>query len=100
MDSILNFITQNYLWFLVIAIILLLALIGYFVDVKKDSDDSPFKKEKNAQAKNEEPMANVKVENNMSLNEMINNAAAKQQNNSNNNANNNEDSPEGINMNQ
>ena len=97
MDSILNFITQNYLWFLVIAVILLLALIGYFVDVKKDSDDSPFKKEKKPKVKNEEPMATVKVENNMSLNEMINNAAMQQQMNNNNNNN---EPNEGVNMNQ
>lgn len=93
MDTILNFITQNYLWFLVIAIILLLALIGYFVDVKKDSDDSPFKKEKKLKKSQEDDtFANVKVENNMSLNEMINNTNNKQVNNAENN--------EGVNMNQ
>lgn len=93
MDTILNFITQNYLWFLVIAIILLLALIGYFVDVKKDSDDSPFKKEKRPKKSQEDDtFANVKVENNMSLNEMINNTNNKQVNNAENN--------EGVNMNQ
>ena len=42
-------------------------------------------------------MATVKVENNMSLNEMINNAAMQQQMNNNNNNN---EPNEGVNMNQ
>lgn len=46
MDAITMFITQNYLWFLVIAIFLLLALIGYFVDTKLNSVDSPFRRKK------------------------------------------------------
>ncbi len=78
MENILKFIETNYLWFLVVAIILLLALIGYFVDVRKSKDDSPFKKTKeNKEKTNEEAMANVKIENNMSLNEMINNTVNK-----------------------
>ena len=36
MENIMNFISSNYIWFIVIAVILLLALIGYLVDLKKD----------------------------------------------------------------
>ncbi len=36
MSAILNFIINNYIWFLVISGILIFALIGYLVDVKKD----------------------------------------------------------------
>lgn len=36
MSAILNFLVNNYIWFLVITLILLFALIGYLVDTKKD----------------------------------------------------------------
>ena len=36
MSVILNFFVNNYIWFLVISFILIFALIGYFVDTKKD----------------------------------------------------------------
>ncbi len=75
MQEILDFIATNYLWFLGVTVVLILALIGYFVDVKKDQDDSPFKlkkKEKEA-VKPAEDMENITVATNMSLNEMINN---------------------------
>ena len=36
MNAILNFFVDNYVWFLVICFILIFALIGYFVDTKKD----------------------------------------------------------------
>ncbi len=36
MNVILNFFVNNYLWFLIICLILIFALIGYFVDIKKD----------------------------------------------------------------
>ncbi len=36
MSVILNFFVSNYVWFLVISFILIFALIGYFVDTKKD----------------------------------------------------------------
>lgn len=32
MDAILNFLVNNYLWFLIISLILIFALIGYIVD--------------------------------------------------------------------
>ena len=36
MSVILKFFVSNYVWFLVISFILIFALIGYFVDTKKD----------------------------------------------------------------
>lgn len=36
MGVILDFLVNNYIWFLVITFILLFALIGYLVDIKKD----------------------------------------------------------------
>lgn len=36
MSVILKFFVSNYIWFLVISFILIFALIGYFVDTKKD----------------------------------------------------------------
>ena len=36
MEHIINFISNNYIWFIIITIILVLALIGYLVDIKKD----------------------------------------------------------------
>ena len=38
MENILLFLGDNYLWFVIIAIILILALIGYFVDIKKEKE--------------------------------------------------------------
>ena len=74
-----DFIEKYYLWFLIVAVVLILALIGYFVDVKKESEDSPFKKKKTKEPKEVVPnesnanMENVAINSNMSLNEMINN---------------------------
>ena len=100
MENILNFITNNYLWFLIIAIILLLALLGYFVDVRKASDDSPFKKSKDDKnIANEENLENVKIENNMSLNEMINNSA-KNSSNAQTSSQSEDDLNQGVNMEQ
>lgn len=88
MQAFLSFLEQNYLWFLIIAIVLVLALIGYYVDVKKDEEDSPFKKTKaKVEVVPDNAMENINVQTNMSLNEMINKSA---NNNINNNINNNQ----------
>ena len=73
-----DFIEKYYLWFLIVAVVLVLALIGYFVDVKKESEDSPFKKKKikeptEATINESNNMENIAINSNMSLNEMINN---------------------------
>lgn len=39
MESIIEFISNNYAWFLTITIILLFALIGYIYDTKRDKSD-------------------------------------------------------------
>ena len=39
MESIIEFISNNYAWFLTITIILLFALIGYIYDTKRDKTD-------------------------------------------------------------
>lgn len=36
MDTIISFLADNYIWFLVITLILVFALIGYLVDTKQD----------------------------------------------------------------
>lgn len=36
MESIVTFLSDNYMWFLIITLILIFALIGYLVDVKED----------------------------------------------------------------
>ena len=86
MQTFLNFLEQNYLWFLIVAIVLVLALIGYYVDMKKDAIDSPFKKSKTkVEVVPDNAMENINVQTNMSLNEMINKSA---NNNINSNTNN------------
>lgn len=42
MDFIIDFLVANYMWFLVITIILLFALVGYIVDSKEQKDLSVF----------------------------------------------------------
>lgn len=36
METIITFLAENYLWFLIITLILVFALIGYLVDIKQD----------------------------------------------------------------
>lgn len=89
MQAFLSFLEQNYLWFLIVAIVLVLALIGYYVDVKKDAIDSPFKKSKTkVEVVPDNAMENINIQTNMSLNEMINKSASNINNN--NNINNNQ----------
>ncbi len=51
MDIFLNFLKDNYIWFLVVTIVLLFSLIGYLVESSKYETDED--KEKKAQAKKE-----------------------------------------------
>lgn len=46
MQAFIDFLVNNYLWFLVISLILVFALIGYLVDTneKKDKEDIPEEK--------------------------------------------------------
>lgn len=45
MQAILDFLVNNYLWFLIISLILIFALIGYLVDTSEQSNDLPKMKE-------------------------------------------------------
>lgn len=97
-----DFIEKYYLWFLIVAVVLVLALIGYFVDVKKESEDSPFKKKKTKAPKEVAPntsnanMENVAINSNMSLNEMINNTNGAVRVNENPNPENNDNNTEAL----
>lgn len=53
MQAFIDFLVNNYLWFLVISLILVFALIGYLVDTneKKEKEDIP--EEKNEEQTNE-----------------------------------------------
>ena len=44
MDTLIEFLLNNYIWFLVISLILIFALIGYLVDINtnKDKDTKKF----------------------------------------------------------
>lgn len=59
MQAFIDFLVNNYLWFLVISLILVFALIGYLVDTNEKKDEVD-----NAESKNE---SNNKV--NMNLDE-------------------------------
>lgn len=67
MDNFIAFVTNNFIWFLVISIFLIFALIGYIYDMKK---------EKNNYLKNETVGSSVEPENivipeNKSINDML-----------------------------
>ena len=87
MENIINFISSNYIWFIVITVILLLALIGYLVDLKKDKTtvfDAGEIIDENSLKETVEKVENV------GLSEMVNkNMIHSDNNNVNNNENNN-----------
>lgn len=68
MEKIIEFIGNNYSWFLTITIILLFALIGYIVDSKKDKNDLI---KKNEEALDEESLENIIVPEEKSLSDMM-----------------------------
>ena len=39
MDTLIDFLLNNYIWFLVISLILIFALIGYLVDASTNKED-------------------------------------------------------------
>ncbi len=82
MDKFVSFISDNYVWFLVITIVLLFALIGYFYDTRKNKYDL-FKKNESAL---EDELKKYTLPEDKSINDMLNN----------NNENN--DSKDGINL--
>lgn len=78
MDVFSSFLINNYLWFLIISLILIFALIGYLVDTKKkeenDVKDLKTKKDKKIKKSDEEKFleANEGIIENISLNEAVN----------------------------
>ncbi len=68
MDNFIEFVTNNYIWFLVISIFLIFALIGYIVDSKRDG--SSFKRRsRNVNINTVE----IDIPEDLSINEVINN---------------------------
>lgn len=67
MSTILDFLVNNYIWFLVITLILLFALIGYLVDTKKDERFT----KKIEIDKEIESRLNVAAAANITLNQMV-----------------------------
>lgn len=69
MERIVDFIGDNYAWFLTITIILLFALIGYIIDTKRNNNDL-FKKAENKME--EINLENIMIQEEKSLSEMVN----------------------------
>lgn len=46
MQTFINFLVNNYLWFLVVTLVLVFALIGYLVDTNEKKEDN-FKENRN-----------------------------------------------------
>ncbi|MBQ4583787.1 MAG: hypothetical protein IJA94_02745 [Bacilli bacterium] len=78
MEVILDFLVNNYIWFLVITLIMLFALIGYLVDIKKDERFS-----KKIEIDSEiESRLNVANAANITLNQMVKQQSDLKDNNS------------------
>ena len=68
MEGIINFVNNNYSWFLTISIILVLALIGYIYDTKRNRNDLLRKTEEEI---DEEAFENITVQNDKGLAESV-----------------------------
>ena len=68
MEKIVEFIGDNYAWFLTITIILLFALIGYIYDSKRNKNDLLKKTENEIE---EISLENIKVQEGKSLGEVV-----------------------------
>ena len=68
MEKIVDFIGNNYAWFLTITLILLFALIGYIVDTRRNKNDLLKKSENEIE---EIDMENIKVQEGKSLSEVV-----------------------------
>lgn len=66
MEVFLNYIIDKYLLFLTISIVLVFALIGYFVDMRRKKND-PFRVEK----KDDINLENIVVSNNVALGDAL-----------------------------
>ena len=68
MEKIIEFIGNNYAWFLTITILLLFALIGYIYDTKRSKNDLLAKSEEEI---NEMDLENIMVPEGKSLSDMV-----------------------------
>ena len=68
MDKFIEFVGNNYVWFLTVSILLLFALIGYIYDNKKNKNDLIKKSESELAVESLEKMA---ATNNKSLSDMV-----------------------------
>lgn len=68
MDKFIEFVGNNYVWFLTVSILLLFALIGYIYDSKKNKNDLIKKSESELAVESLEKMA---ATNNKSLSDMV-----------------------------
>lgn len=68
MENIIEFISDNYSWFLTITIILLFALIGYIADSKRNKNDLLKKTENEIEEIN---LENIKINEEKSLNDVV-----------------------------
>ncbi len=71
MDNFITFISDNYVWFLLITIFLIFALIGYLYDTKKSKTDY-IKKNENLVKEVEEE---IELPEGKSINELVNNTS-------------------------
>ena len=69
MDKFIAFISDNYIWFLVITIFLIFALIGYLYDTKRSRTDYIYRNNKNEELINE----NIIIPENKSINDLLSN---------------------------
>ena len=69
METIVEFVANNYGWFLTITILLIFAIIGYIFDTKKSKEDLIKKTEEEI---NEEMLENLAVPEGKSLAETVN----------------------------
>lgn len=76
METIISFLADNYIWFLVITLILVFALIGYMVDIKQDERFTK-KIELDKELTRKVEVAEAA---NISLNDMVEDAHKKEQN--------------------
>lgn len=71
MDNFITFISDNYVWFLLITIFLIFALIGYLYDTKKSKTDY-IKKNENLVKEVEEE---IELPEGKSINDLVNNTS-------------------------
>lgn len=56
MQTIIDFLVNNYLWFLIISLILIFALIGYLVDTSERAKKEDFLENDSLEEPNKEPL--------------------------------------------